>query len=146
MSSSDPTVLDRQAPIPYVRPKEKKEFEVPTIKFFFEREQTRTIRKETTNPQGMPQETVTEVSTYVKDVKVTLKTFSHSASEDGEHFLEALETLQKELEPEWTVAKTRKANDATVLFQAMDRMLLHSANAEWMDTVSRYDKNHVRFH
>ena len=47
---------------------------------------------------------ITETSTYTKDVKVTLKTFSHSSEEDGEHFLEALETMQKELSPEWTVA------------------------------------------
>jgi len=32
------------------------------------------------------------------------------------------------------------ANDATVLFQAIDRVCLHSANAEWMDTNGRYDK------
>jgi len=45
-----------------------------------------------------------------------------------------------ELEVEWTTASGAKVNDATVLFQAMDRMLLHSANAEWMDTMGRYDK------
>jgi len=48
--------------------------------------------------------------------------------------------MQKELEVERTATAGAKANDATALFQAMDRMLLHSANAEWVDTVGRYDK------
>jgi len=48
--------------------------------------------------------------------------------------------VKKELEVEWIEASGAKTNDATVLFQAIDRVLLHSANAEWMDTMSRYDK------
>ena len=126
MSAAD--TLDRQAPIPYIRDKAKREFDVPTIKFEFEREVVKTVRKRTENEQGVPQGMITETSTYTKDVKVTLKTFSHSSEEDGEHFLEALETMQKELSPEWTVAQGRKGNDATVLFKAVDKMLLHSAN------------------
>ena len=138
MSAAD--TLDRQAPIPYIRDKAKREFDVPTIKFEFEREVVKTVRKQTENEQGVPQGMITETSTYTKDVKVTLKTFSHSSEEDGEHFLEALETMQKELIPEWTEPQGRKGYDAKVLFQAVDKMLLHSANAEWMDTLSRYDK------
>jgi len=41
--SSDWNTLDRQAPIPYVRDKAKKAFEVPTVKFQFEREQTKPV-------------------------------------------------------------------------------------------------------
>jgi len=83
---------------------------------------------------------VIEKSTYVKDCKVTLKTFAHSSDEDGEHWLEALQMVQKELEVEWKEAEKAKINDATVLFQAIDRVLLYSANAEWMDCMSRWDK------
>ena len=49
---------------------------------------------------GVPTGTVIEKSTYVKDCKVTHKFFAHSADEDGEHWLEALDVVQKELEPE----------------------------------------------
>jgi len=115
-------------------------FEVPTVKFQFEREQTKNVTKETQDDHGVPTGTVIEKSTYIKDCKVTLKTFAHSSDEDGEHWIEAIETLQKELEVEWLAASGAKANDTTVLFQAVDRMLLHSANAESMDTIGRYDK------
>jgi len=113
--SSDWNTLDRQAPIPYVRDKAKKVFEVPTVKFQFEREQTKTVTKETLDDHGVPTGHVKETSTYTKDCKVTLKTFAHSTDEDGEHWLEALDMVQKELEPEWIAASGAKANDATVL-------------------------------
>jgi len=140
MSSNDTSLLDRQAPIPYIRSKGKKEFEVPTVKFEFEREETKTVQKEQRNTANEPTGTITEVSTFAKDHKVTLKTFAHSSDEDGEHWIDALETLQKEMDVEWTKASKAKKEDATVLFQAMDKILLHSANAEWMDTMARYDK------
>jgi len=138
--SSDWNTLDRQAPIQYVRDKAKKAFDVPTVKFQFEREQTRTVRKETLNDRGVPTGHTVETSTYTKDCKVTLKTFAHSSDEDGEHWLEALQMVKKELEVEWKEAEGAKTNDATVLFQAIDRILLHTANAEWMDCMSRWDK------
>jgi len=97
--SSHWNTLDRQAPIPYVRDKAKKAFEAPTVKFQFEREQTRTVRKETLNDRGVPTGHTVETSTYAKDCKVTLKTFAHSSDEDGEHWLlvEALMMVKKEL-------------------------------------------------
>jgi len=118
--STEWNTLDRQAPIPYVQDKAKKAFEVPTVKFQFEMEQTKTVTKETQDDHGVPTGTVIEKSTYIKDCKVTLKTFAHASDEDGEHRLEALETVQKELEVEWIAASGAKANDATVLFQAID--------------------------
>jgi len=141
--SSNWNTLDRQAPIPYVRSKAKKAFEVPTVKFQFEREQTKTVTKETQDDHGVPTGTVIEKSTYIKDCKVTLKTFAHSSDEDGEHWLEARQMVRKELEVEWIEVSGTKTNDATVLFQAIDRVLLHSANAEWMDCMSRYDKKYT---
>jgi len=96
--SSDWNTLDRQAPIPCVRDKAKKAFEVPTVKFQFEGEQTKTVTKETLDDHGVPTGHVVETSTYAKDCKVTLKTFAHSSDEDGEHWLEALQMVQKELE------------------------------------------------
>jgi len=140
MSAGEWNALDRQAPIPYVRDKAKKAFEVPTVKFQFEREQTKTITKETQDDHGVPTGAVIEESTYIKDCKATLKTFAHSSDEDGKHWLEAFETIQKELEVEWTTASGAKTNDATALFQAIDQICLHSANTEWMDTMERYDK------
>jgi len=75
-----------------------------------------------------------------KTARLPSRLFAHSADEDGEHFLEAIETLQKELEVELTTASRAKANDATLSFQAVDRMFLHSSNAEWTDAVGRHDK------
>jgi len=140
MSSGEWNALDRQAPIPYVRDKTKKAFEAPTIKFQFQREETKTVVEETQDDHGVPTGITTKKSTYVKDCKVTLKTFAHSAEEDGEHWIEAFETAQKELEVEWEASSQAKGNDAKILFQAMDRLCLHSANAEWMDTIARYEK------
>ena len=135
--------IDMHQSLSYVRDKAKKAFHAPTIKFQFEREQTTTVIMETKDEDGVPTGSVTEKSTYIKDCKVTLKTFAHSADEDGEHFIEAIEMLQKELEMEWTVASGAKANDATVIFQAVDQMLLHTANAEGMNTIGRYDKKNL---
>ena len=45
MNASDWNALDRQAPIPYVRDKAKKEFDVPTVKFSFEREVIKVFRR-----------------------------------------------------------------------------------------------------
>jgi len=140
--SSDWNTLDRQAPIPCVRDKAKKSFEAPTVKFQFEREQTKTVTKETQDDHGVPTGHVVETSTYIKDCEVALKTFAHSFDEDGEHQPEALQMVEKELEVEWIEASGAKTNDATVPFQATDRMLLHSANAEWMDAIGRCDKKH----
>jgi len=97
------------------------------------------VVKETKDANGVTTGTVLDKSACVKDCKDS-QTFAHSSDEDGEHFLEVLETMQKEPEVEWKAASEAKANDATSLFQAVDRMLLHSANAEWMDAVGRCDK------
>ena len=75
----------------------------------------------------------------MKDCKVTLSTFAHSSNEDNEHWLEALETFKKEMAVEWEKASTAKVNDARVLFEAVNRILQHTANAEWMDCLARYD-------
>jgi len=120
----------------------KKAYEVPTVKFQFEREQTKTVTKETLDDHGVPTGHTVETSTDLKDCKITLKTFAHFSDEDGEHWLEALRMVQKELAVEWKKAEQAKTNDATVLFQAIDRVLQHSANAEWMDCISRWDKKH----
>ena len=140
----DWTILDQQAPIPYVRDPYKKAYKVPTVKFEFEREQTRTVIKEVRDAQGQPGGTTTERSTYMKDCKVTLSTFGHSSSEDNEHWLEALITFKKEMALEWEKASSAKANDARVLFEAMNKILLHTANAEWMDCLNRYDQTAAR--
>jgi len=98
----------------------KKAYEVPTVKFQFEREQTKTVTKETLDDHGVPTGHSVETSTYLKDCEVALKTFAHSSDEDGEHWLEALRMVQKELAVEWKKAEQAKVNDATALFQAID--------------------------
>jgi len=140
--SSDWNALDRQAPIPHVRDPKKTACEAPTVKFQFEREHAKTVTKETQDDHGVPTGHTVETSTCLKDCKVALKTFAHSSDEDGEHWLEALRMVQKELAVEWKKAEQAKTNDATVSFQAIDQMLQHSANAEWMDCISRWDKKH----
>jgi len=70
------------------------------VKFQFEREQTKTVTKETLDDHGVPIGHIVETSTCTKDCKVTLKTFAHSSDEDREHWLEALQMVQKELEVE----------------------------------------------
>jgi len=86
MTAGEWNALDRPAPIPYVQDKAKKAFKVPTVKFQFEREQTKTVTKETQDDHGVPTGAVIEKSTYIKDCKVTLKTFAHSSDDAGEHW------------------------------------------------------------
>jgi len=123
--SGDWNTLDRQAPIPHVRDPKKKACEAPTVKFQFEREQTKTVTKETPDDHGVPTGHAVETSAHDKDCKITLKTFAHSSDEDGEHWLEALRVVQKELAVEWKKAEQAKVNDATASFQATDRVLPH---------------------
>ena len=68
MSSGEWNTLDQQAPIQCVREKSKKAFEAPTVKFQFERQQTKTVLiKETKNEQGVPTGAATETSACIHD-------------------------------------------------------------------------------
>jgi hypothetical protein len=59
-----------------------------------------------------------------------------TSEEDAEAFFHAFERLQVELEDQWTVASAAKTKDATVLFHAMDKMLVENASTDWHDVLA----------
>ena len=122
---------DSECPMPYVRT--KSDYKQEETKFVYEHEDV--SEKIVTSTVEGKVTTVTETTKGMRTRKVTLKTYSHSSEEDCEHFFEALERLQKELEDEWTEAKKNKTNDATHLFAAFEHMLTGTANSEWHDVL-----------
>jgi len=120
--------MDATVPLPYVR---KVTGAPETVKFVFEREKEteRTIIKYDEKNIKIGKE-VEKVSTTIP-IKVTLKCYGASSKEDRESFFEAFDRLQKALEPEWTEATKAKDRDATVLFDALDELLIGVANSDW---------------
>jgi hypothetical protein len=120
--------MDATVPLPYIR---KAKGTTETTKFVFEREkesEKTIIRYDDKGVRTGKQ--VEKVSTNIP-VKVTLKCYGASAGEDRESFFEAFDRLQKALEPEWTEAAKAKDRDATVLFDALDEVLIGVANSDW---------------
>ena len=121
--------------IPYQRKAVCVDFKPEDTKFSFEQEVEST--KKTTRTDAAGQVTVTEeTSIEMKTKKVTLKTYGQSDKEDCEHFFEALERLKRELRPQWETASEAKDRDAAVLFDAIDQMLIGTANSEWHDVLA----------
>ena len=126
--------------LPYTRPAGNHKLE--TTKFTFEREVKQVEEYETTEtkPDGTTSKTTTKKTTSGKrEKKVTLKIFTMDEKEDKEHFFEAFMTLKRELEEQWNEASQAKNRDATVLFDAFDKMLGGVASTEWRDTLAEKD-------
>jgi len=117
----------------YVR--SKADYKSDETKFVYERELKST--RTTTKKVGVQREVIEETTTELRTRKVTLKTYAHSNKEDCEHFFECFEKMMKELEDEWTTSSKAKANDAKVLFQALESMLVGTANSEWHDVLGK---------
>ena len=120
--------MDAMVPLPYIR---KVTGASETVKFTFEREKEseKTITRYDDMGVRLGKE-VEKVSTTIP-IKVTLKCYGASAKEDRESFFEAFDRMQKALEPEWTAATRAKDRDATVLFDALDELLIGVANTDW---------------
>lgn len=120
-------MFDHDAPLPYKRSKVHIH---QTVKFDFEREYTSekiTIK----SVPGAGDFHDKEITKGKREKKVTLKCYGASAEEDRESFFQCLDWMKKQLEPEWTEASKAKNNDAAVLFQAVDAMLISVASTDW---------------
>ena len=125
---------------PYVRDKFKARYKPNTIKFTYEQEKIST-RTETTKDEKGNLTTKVITITETKEQKATLKVFKQSNEEDIEHFFEAFETMQRELQETWDETKTAKDRDATTLFKAMEKMLDGEALVGWHDVLAKWDAN-----
>ena len=124
--------------MPYVRAKVYLDYKSEETKFTFEcdAKSTKTITKQM---EGKTQ-TIVEVTKEMQTKKVVLKTWGHTGQEDCEHFFEAFEKLQTELQGEWEAARQAKTRDARILFKAFDQLVTGNANSEWHDTMANETK------
>lgn len=130
------TIRDTEAPMPYER--RKPHFTAEEVKFSYEytSHSTKQTVKTIKDDKGVAhEEKYNEITTETRVKKVTLKAYSLTSEEDVEHFFEAFERLQKELATVWTEASTAKHKDATILFNAIEKMLAGTANTQWHDVL-----------
>ncbi|CAB9530515.1 unknown protein (Partial), partial [Seminavis robusta] len=125
-------MTDREAPVPYIR---TTTFKADEVKFEYEQAKASIKKIEKKDQNDKLVETTTETTTAKASRKVYLKTYGHTSEEDAEHAFEALEKLQTELEAEFKVVETNKANDATLLFKATKKIFTGSALTEWNNIV-----------
>ena len=132
------SAMDGDCPMPYVRAKVYLDYKSEETKFTFEcdAKSTKTITKQM---EGKTQ-TIVEVTKEMRTKKVVLKTWGHTGQEDCEHFFEAFEKLQTELQGEWEAARQAKTRDARILFKAFDQIVTGNANSEWHDTMANETK------
>ena len=127
------SLQDAEAPLPYIR--RKQNFKPDEAKFTYEAEKV-SVRITERTEEGKKistKETVTED----KEHKVYLKQYGKSSEEDCEHFFEAFEHMQTKLPAIWTEVQKAKDRDATILFEAMDTMLVGTALTEWHDVLQQ---------
>lgn len=121
--------------IPVIRKKAYVDFEPTTTVFRYDKESVSTRVLEKVSGDG---KVISETQTIKESrkEKITLKVYSQSTSEDCEHYFEALECLQRELEEEYMTISSNKTNNAKLLFHAHDKMLAGTALSEWHDTIA----------
>ena len=123
---------------PYLRPASKASYVPDTAKFVYEVEREGTKTEEITNSKG---DTTTR-QTKTKELhekKVTLKVFSQSNAEDAEHFFEAFEFMQHELQEVWTETSRNQNGNATILFNAMEKVLAGQGLTAWQVVLEEQD-------
>lgn len=125
---------------PLFRNERKTSYEPDTTKFAFEVDSTSMREETTTNAEGKTSTRKT-VTTEKREKKVYLKVYKQSNAEDLEHFFEAFEAMQRELQDVWKEAAKAKGNDATVLFNAMEKILSAEALTGWHDVLSKWDSD-----
>lgn len=133
-------ILDQEVPMPYVR--RKPDYKADEVKYTFEKQvqSLRTTTKTGGTVAAPTTETYSERVVETKIKKVTLKTYGQSSEEDSDHFFEAWERFRSELEDEWEEAAKNKANDAKILFNGFDKMLIGTASAQWSNTLGEEQK------
>jgi hypothetical protein len=125
--------------LPYIRRPTYIRYESPKSKFEFEQEEVvkKTIEKTETAADGkVTKVKVTEESRQMRKKTVELKEYGKTVREDVEHFFTAFETMQSAMQPEWDSIRKSKANNAQVLFDAMDHLLVGTAQTEWKDVLA----------
>lgn len=130
--SQDHETLDHV--IPYVRKAECATFVPKTVKFMYEETVKSTRKTKKTDEQGQVTAIEEEIESD-KDRKVTLTVFAQGDQEDCEHFFEAFEKLQHELASVWEQCSATRKTDATVLFDAFEKMLDGLALTEWRNVL-----------
>ena len=70
----------------------------------------------------------------MKDKVVELMRYGASSSEDAEHFFDAFSRLLKCLGPEYKIANEHEDEDVTMLFDAMDEMLMEYTHRQHRGT------------
>mgnify|MGYP001791639818 CR=1 FL=1 len=137
------SLLELQAPLPYIRL--KPDYEPDTIKYTFERQHRST--KQIVSTDATDRETTrTEDTTTLKERTVELKCYGGSSYEDNEHFFEALDRLLKHLRLEYVDANEFETDEgdageveADIFFAAMDMMLTGNAHMAWRSIVAKED-------
>jgi hypothetical protein len=126
--------MDAEAPIPFIRKEVARLHKPEETKFSYDKQEKSTKSVTTTDNQGVVTETKEE-TTATRTKKVILKCFGNTAEEDCESFFIAFERLRTEMDEDWKEISKAKTNDAQRLFDATDKMLTDTANAEWHDVI-----------
>ena len=121
--------------MPFIRNPVKVRFEVPTTKFSYELEVTSSRVTRRPGTEAEKTVTTTEATMETREKKVYLKIYSMTEQEDCEHFFEAFEDLQTALSAVWNEAIKAKDRDATILFNAMEKLLGGTARTAWHDVL-----------
>jgi hypothetical protein len=157
----DYIMMDAEAPMPYVRRATGAKEE---LTFSYDQQAKSVKQVVTTPPKRAVYEadgttlkeyvqdadtTSTETSTMLRTTKVMLLTYGGTSNEDAETFFQAFERLPTELGTVWQAAAAAKNKDATILFNAMGKMLTETANTDWhgvlADTTTVPDKTWESF-
>ena len=137
-SAAVQTAEDMEAPLPYIR--RHPDFKPEETKFEFEYTEPirKTVQKKALNEKGELQitETYTEETEITKRKKVYLKCFGNTSKEDGVVFFQCFNRMLKELAVEVRKCSQAKERDASILFQATDKMLIGAANANWLTVLN----------
>ena len=127
--------------MPYWRANKYKTYKPDQAKFTYDRKETIVCEEETTETGKEPVKVVKTTVSY-RQQKRTLNVYKQSPEEDVEHFFEALEHMQNEMDTEWARISASKTNDASILFKAMEKMLEGIAKTEWQDIVKANEDQH----
>ena len=124
--------------MPYIRRYPNFKPEEVKFEYEYEREVTKTVQKKSLDEKGVlvVTETYTETAVDRRIKKVHLKCYGHTSEEDGVHFMQCLVKMFKELKEEVQKSSQKKDQDASILFRATDKMLIGTANANWLTALS----------
>ena len=61
-----------------------------------------------------------------------MRSYGHTAQEDAVCFFQCFTSMEKELAEEKTKSAQAKDRDASIIINAMDKMLTGKANADWL--------------